>query len=122
MIRTTMTTAPSAASPATTCRMRSPKCVRRPVKGRRTVLAVVSTVLMPSVLLLDLLHSLLSRLDDELGQRGEDLAANRRLLRGSDRPTDEGPKQRCLRGALRDDDVREGRHHPRVPVLLRLRR
>src|SRR5215475_1172845 len=46
MIRPTMTTAPSAASPATTCRTRSPRCARRPVKGRRAVLAVASKVLI----------------------------------------------------------------------------
>src|SRR6266566_5317408 len=75
-IRTTSTSEPSAAIPATPCRSRSPRRTRRPSKGRRDALLVASRELTiarcDSLLRVDLLDLLLVERHDCLCNRFED--------------------------------------------------
>src|SRR5580765_292574 len=126
-MRPTMATTPSAAAPATTWRIRSPKRTRRPEKGRRVISVVVSSVLKiparDSYLRDDQLDMRLVPRDDPRRQRHEvvllRVAGGRpaRLAR-RDRPEQEGPKRTGHRmRMLLDIDVRVRRDRVRPEVL-----
>src|SRR5438067_3873857 len=92
-IRTTSTSEPSAAIPATPCRRRSPRRTRRPVRGRRATSVVTSsevTIARDSPLLPDLLDLLLVERHDRLGERLEDERRPEAL------PLRDGPVQKLL--------------------------
>src|SRR5215467_1214802 len=121
MIRMTSTSEPNAASPATPCRMKSPRRTRRPPKGRRAASVLTSrevTNARDSLLLrADLVDLLLVERHDRLGQRLED---ERRavLLTRRDRPGQELLDVRGVRTrALLHVDVRVGADRVGVLVL-----
>src|SRR6478736_6752238 len=122
-ITPTITTTPSAAAPATTWRITSPKRTRRPEKGRRVISVVVSSVLTgrarDSYLRDDQIDMRLVPLDDARGKRHE-VVRRRLALAGRDRPEEEGLERSGVRTRmLLDVDVRVRRDRVR-PVVLRL--